>query len=143
MANEDIDLLIAKVNLANLESDIRNMKKPRSKASDTSRMNKMYKPKASPGPAMNTLNMYGAAKPRLGGNANAREDRNVAKKSNFTYSAPKADKAKPNPNRANVRENRVASKPKAKSKSKTTAGFKKGSIGEKAISSFKKAYLGK
>jgi hypothetical protein len=140
MANEDIDLLIAKVNLANLESDVRNMKKPRSKASDTSKMNKMYKPKASPGPAMNTLNMYGApknppasartlnlygaAKPKKV-NANTRENRTSGPKSNA----------------ANVRENRVPAKSKAKAK--TTAGFKKGSAGERVISSFKKAYLGK
>ena len=135
----EVDAVTARVRMAIEDSNYR-----RSKASDTSRMNKVYKPKASPGPATNTLNLYGAAKPRLGGNANAREGRNVAKKSNFTYSAPKADKAKPNPNRANVRENRVAtSKPKAKAKSKTTAGFTKGSVGERAISSFKKAYLGK
>ena len=135
----EVDAVTARVRMAIEDSNYR-----RTKASDTSRMNKVYKPKASPGPATNTLNLYGAAKPRLGGNANAREDRNVAKKSNFTYSAPKADKAKPNPNRANVRENRVAtSKPKAKAKSKTTAGFTKGSVGERAISSFKKAYLGR
>ena len=140
MANEDIDLLIAKVNLANLESDIRNMQKPRSKASDTSRMNKIYKPKASPGPAMNTLNLYGtpknppasartlnlygAPKPKKV-NANTRENRTSGPKSNA----------------ANVRENRIPNKPKGKAK--TTAGFKKGSVGERAISSFKKAYLGK
>ena len=133
-----VDATTARVRMALAESNYR-----RTKSSDTSRMNKVYKPKSSPGPATNTLNLYGAAKPRLGGNANAREDRNVAKKSNFTYSAPKADKAKPNPNRANVRENRVATKPKAKAKSKTTAGFTKGSVGERAISSFKKAYQGK
>ena len=54
------------------ESNTRNSK-PRTKASDTSKMNKVYKPKSSPGPA--SLNLYGAAKPRTGGNSNAREDR--------------------------------------------------------------------
>jgi len=46
-------------------------------------------------------------------------------KSNFTYSAPKADSK---------------SKAMAKPKSKNVAGFKPGSIGAKAISSFRKAY---
>jgi len=36
--------------------------KSRTKSSDTSNMNPVYKPKASPGPAMNTLNLYGAPK---------------------------------------------------------------------------------
>ena len=135
----EVDAVTARVRMAISDSNYR-----RTKASDTSRMNKVYKPKASPGPATNTLNLYGAAKPRLGGNANAREDRNVAKKSNFTYNAPKADKAKPNPNRANVRENRIPTKSKPKAKpNKSVAGFKKGSVGEKAISSLKKAYQGK
>ena len=66
----EVDALTARVRMAIEESNYR-----RTKASDTSRMNKVYKPKASPGPATNTLNLYGAAKPRLGGNANAREDR--------------------------------------------------------------------
>ena len=96
---------------------------PRSKASDTSRMNKVYKPKSSPGPAVNTLNLYGAPKP------------------NFSYSAPKADKVKP---KAKSKSNFTYSAPKApKAKSKNVAGFKPGSIGAKAIGSFKKAYLGK
>ena len=118
----------------------------RTKSSDTSRMNKVYKPKASPGPIGSSANVREGRSPDRSprpNRANAREDRATKPKSNFTYSAPKADKAKPNPNRANVRENRVASKPKAKAKSKTTAGFTKGSVGERAISSFKKAYLGK
>jgi len=42
---------------------------------ETRFQNAMYKPKASPGPATNTLNLYGAAKSRTGGNANARENR--------------------------------------------------------------------
>jgi hypothetical protein len=69
---------------------------------ETRFQNAVYTPKASPGPATNTLNLYGAAKPRLGGNSNAREDR-------------KPKPAVPNPNRANVREGRVAGpKPAAK-----------------------------
>ena len=135
----EVDAVTARVRMAIEESNSRNSK-PRSKASDTSRMNKIYKPKASPGPAMNTLNMYGApknppasartlnlygaAKPKKV-NANTRENRTSGPKSNA----------------ANVRENRVPAKSKAKAK--TTAGFKKGSVGERAISSLKKAYLGK
>ena len=125
--------------------------KSRSKASDTSKMNPVYKPKASPGPAMNTLNLYGAPKLQTlnkYGSPSPRtkpESLNLygaptlnakpKKKSNFTYSAPKADKAKPK-----ARPN-IAAKPKAKSKN--VAGFKPGSIGAKAIGSFKKAYQGK
>ena len=111
--------------------------KPRSKSSDVSRMNPVYKPKASPGPAINTLNLYGAPKlqtlnkygsPRpktkpetLNKYGAPILNAKPKKKSNFTYSAPKPDKAK----------------------SKNVAGFKKGSIGEKAISSLKKAYQGR
>jgi hypothetical protein len=114
---------------------------PRSKASDTSRMNKVYKPKASPGPAINTLNLYGAPKlqtlNKYGSPSPKTKPQSLnlygapklnAKpkpKSNFNYAAPKANKAKP------------------KAKSKNVAGFKPGSIGAKAIGSFKKAYLGK
>jgi len=135
--DSEVDAVTARVRMAINESNAR-ASKPRSKASDTSRMNKIYKPKASPGPAMNTLNMYGApknppasartlnlygaAKPKKV-NANTRENRTSGPKSNA----------------ANVRENRVP----AKAKAKTTAGFKKGSVGERAISSLKKAYLGK
>jgi hypothetical protein len=69
---------------------------------ETRFQNAVYTPKASPGPATNTLNLYGAAKSRSGGNSNAREDR-------------KPKPAVPNPNRANVREGRVAGpKPAAK-----------------------------
>ena len=93
------DDLVAAIN----ESNIRNSR-PRSKASDTSRMNKVYKPKASPGPATNTLNLYGAAKSRTGGNSNAREDRK-----------PKPAKTTPN---ANAREDRKP-KPKVPASAKT------------------------
>ena len=133
----EVDAVTARVRMAIEDSNRRNSK-PRSKASDTSRMNKIYKPKSSPGPASlnlygapknppasaRTLNLYGAPKPKAI-NANTRENRTSGPKSNA----------------ANVRENRVPNKPKGKAK--TTAGFKKGSVGERAISSLKKAYLGK
>jgi hypothetical protein len=134
----EVDAVTARVRMAIEESNYRNSK-PRTKASDTSKMNKVYKPKSSPGPATlnlygapknppasaRTLNLYGAPKPKAI-NANTRENRTSGPKSNS----------------ANVRENRVPAKSKPKA-SKTVAGFKKGSIGEKAISSFKKAYQGK
>ena len=125
--------------------------KPRSKASDTSKMNKVYKPKSSPGPAMNTLNLYGAPKLQTLNKYGSPSPRTKPEslnlygapklnakpkpRSNFNYTAPKADKAKPKAN--------LVAKPKAKAKSKNVAGFKPGSIGANAISSFKKAYLGK
>ena len=130
----EVDAVTTRVRMAIADSNYR-----RTKASDTSRMNKVYKPKSSPGPATlnlygapknppasaRTLNLYGAPKPKAI-NANTRENRTSGPKSNS----------------ANVRENRVPAKSKPKA-SKTVAGFKKGSIGEKAISSFKKAYQGK
>ena len=77
----EVDAVTARVRLAINESNAR-ASKPRSKSSDTSKMNPVYKPKASPGPA--TLNLYGAAKPRLGGNANARENRTSSKPTKST-----------------------------------------------------------
>jgi hypothetical protein len=77
----EVDAVTARVRMAIEESNSRNSR-PRSKSSDTSRMNPIYKPKASPGPA--TLNLYGAAKPRLGGNANARENRTSTKPAKST-----------------------------------------------------------
>ena len=77
----EVDAVTARVRLAINESNAR-ASKPRSKSSDTSRMNPVYKPKASPGPA--TLNLYGAAKPRLGGNANVRENRTSSKPAKST-----------------------------------------------------------
>jgi hypothetical protein len=66
--NADVDLAIARVQLANAESDIRNMRnkiKSRSKATDTSRMNPVYKPKASPGPVSSAANVReGRVKPK-------------------------------------------------------------------------------
>ena len=84
--------------------------KSRSKTSDTSKMNPIYKPKASPGPAINTLNLYGASKSQtlnMYGSPSPRTkpqslnmygaptlNAKPKKKSNFTYSAPKAGKSK-------------------------------------------------
>jgi len=55
--NSDVDLAIQRVNLALAASDLRDvnrkltkLNKSRSKASDVTRMNPVYKPKASPGP---------------------------------------------------------------------------------------------
>ena len=103
------------------ESNTRNSK-PRSKASDTSKMNPLYKPKASPGPASlnlygapknppasaRTLNLYGAPTPKKD-NANTRENRTSGPKSNA----------------ANVRENRVSNKPNA---SNSSTSFNKGGV---------------
>ena len=83
--NSDLDLAIARVQLANAESDIRglqNKMKARKKASDHSKMNPVYKPAASPGPIASA--------------ANVREGRSVVKG--------------PQPGAANVRENRTSSK---------------------------------
>jgi hypothetical protein len=105
-----------------------NSPKPRKKASDTSKMNSLYKPKASPGPIASA--------------SNVREGRSTNKTtmSNFTYSAPKADKPKAT---RPMKESTRPTKSTPKAKSKNVAGFKPGSIGANAISGFKKAYLGK
>ena len=109
--DSEVDAVTARVRMAINESNAR-ASKPRSKASDTSKMNKIYKPKSSPGPASlnlygapknppasaRTLNLYGAPKPKKV-NANTRENRTSGPKSNS----------------ANVRENRVGTaKPKSK-----------------------------
>jgi len=108
--------------------------KSRTKASDTSNMNSVYKPKASPGPVSQSFNLrptasqsFNLPKPKTGSQRFYIPTPKPKSKPNFNYTAPKADKAKP----------------KAKPKSKNVAGFKPGSIGAKAIGSFKKAYLGK
>ena len=90
----EVDAVTARVRMAIAESNARALK-PRSKSSDTSRMNPVYKPKASPGPVSNTLNLYGAPK------------------SNFEYSAPGRQKQakRPDANRANLREGRIPKKP--------------------------------
>ena len=66
--NTDVDLAISRVQLAIAESDIRNLRnkmKSRSKASDTSKMNPVYKPKASPGPISSAANVReGRVKPK-------------------------------------------------------------------------------
>ena len=131
----EVDAVTARVRMAIAESNYR-----RTKASDTSRMNKVFKPKASPGPAKNTLNLYGAPK-----------NPPASARTLNLYGAPKPKKVNantrenrtsgPKSNAANVREDRVPTKSKTGSKAgKTVAGFKKGSIGERAISSFKNAY---
>jgi hypothetical protein len=86
----EVDAVTARVRAAIEESNYR-----RTKSSDTSRMNKIYKPKSSPGPISNTLNLYGAPKP------------------NFEYSAPGKQKQakRPDANRANLREGRIPKKP--------------------------------
>ena len=108
--------------------------KTRTKALDTSNMNSVYKPKASPGPVSQSFNLrptasqsFNLPKPKTGSQSFYIPTPKPKSKPNFNYTAPKADKAKP----------------KAKAKSKNVAGFKPGSIGANAISSFKKAYLGK
>ena len=66
--NSDVDLAISRVQLAIAESDIRSLQnkmKSRNKASDTSKMNPVYKPKASPGPIGSAANVReGRAKPK-------------------------------------------------------------------------------
>ena len=113
----EVDAVTTRVRMAINESNSRNSK-PRTKASDTSKMNPIYKPKASPGPASlnlygapknppassRTLNLYGAPKPKKD-NANTRENRTSGPKSNA----------------ANVRENRVGAKPTARPKTNSLA----------------------
>ena len=115
--DSEVDAVTARVRMAINESNAR-ASKPRSKASDTSKMNKIYKPKSSPGPATlnlygapknppasaRTLNLYGAPKPKAI-NANTRENRTSGPKSNA----------------ANVRENRVGTKSTAKPKTNSLA----------------------
>ena len=58
--NTDVDLAISRVQLAIAESDIRNLRnkmKSRTKASDVSKVNPIYKPKASPGPLASSANV--------------------------------------------------------------------------------------
>jgi len=153
----DVQRAINRVNMALLESDVRALKKQtsklksRSKASDTSRINPVYKPKASPGPASNTLNLYGAPKPNFSYSAPGRQKqakRPDANRANVKES--RLPKKTPDANRANARENRVSNgKPKAKP-AKNIAGFKPGTLGYKAAKTIKgagkdlkKAYQGK
>jgi hypothetical protein len=102
MANEDIDILIAKVQRANLESDLRNMKNARTKASDTSKMNSLYKPKSSPGPIASSANvregrstdrtpMANRANAREGRPAQVKPTRPVAESTGSTKSTSKAE----------------------------------------------------
>lgn len=97
--------------------------KPRRNASDTSKMNKIYKPKASPGPAANTINVYGTSKPQ----------------SLNLYGASNT-KPKAKPISANERENRVSSKSTSKpaTKTKDTSFNKSGVAGALGSSKAKK-----
>ena len=114
----------------------------RTKSGDTKNMNPVYKPKASPGP-VSQLGTYQTGKKGLEQRGTYQTGQGISvKKSYQTGSGVKevykskataASKPKARPN--------IAAKPKAKSKN--VAGFKPGSIGANAISSFKKAYLGK
>ena len=107
----EVDAVTARVRMAINESNAR-ASKPRSKASDTSKMNPLYKPKASPGPAMNTLNVYGTSKPQ----------------SLNLYGASNT-KAKTKPVSANEREGRVSSKSISKPATKTKdTSFNKGGL---------------
>ena len=99
---------------------------------ETRYQNAIYTPKASPGPIGMGKSSVMSAKP----------------KSNFTYqtgmSSPKKNTYQTGQNSPKAKPKaipKIAAKPKAKSKN--VAGFKPGSIGAKAIGSFKKAYLGK
>jgi len=112
----EVDSAIFRVRLAIAESDRRNSM-PRSKASDTSKMNKVFKPKASPGPVGSSANVREGRSPDRSpkpNRANAREDRATKPKSNVN---------------SNVRENRVATKSKATPKSKNTSFNKSGVAG--------------
>jgi len=109
--------------------------KPRKKASDTSKMNSLYKPKASPGP--------------IGSASNVREGRSTNKTamSNFTYSAPKADKPKATrPMGESTRSSKSTSKatPRVKDtsfKKSGVAGVLRSPEAKKARASFNKKGL--
>ena len=73
----EVDALTTRVRMAIKESNAR-ASKPRSKASDTSKMNPLYKPKASPGPIASSANVReGRSTDRtpMANRANAREGR--------------------------------------------------------------------
>ena len=119
--------------------------KPRKKSSDTSKMNSLYKPKASPGPMSSAANVReGRSTDRtaMPNRSNVREDRNVPKKSNFTYSAPKADKRKSNFTYSAPKAGKA--KPKAKDtsfKKSGVAGVLRSPEAKKARASFNKKGL--
>ena len=134
----EVDSAIFRVRLAIAESDRRNSR-PRSKASDTSRMNKVYKPKASPGP--------------IGSSANVREGRSPDRSPKPNRSNVRENRLPKTTPNANTREGRLRDTIKAKPTAKPAAnlgGFKPGTAGYKAIKAakgmgkdLKKAYQGK
>lgn len=87
--NSDLDLAIARVQLANAESDIRNMKS-RSKASDHSNMNPVYKPKASPGPIASAPNVREG---RVAPKATRPSEESYSKKNNGTRPVAESTKS--------------------------------------------------
>jgi hypothetical protein len=94
MANDnDVDLAISRVQLAIAESDIRSLQnkmKSRSKASDTSKMNPVYKPKASPGPIGSAANVRES---RVPGKATRPSGESYSKKNNGTRPVAESTKS--------------------------------------------------
>jgi hypothetical protein len=91
--NSDLDLAIARVQLANAESDIRglqNKMKSRTKASDHSKMNPVYKPKASPGPIASAANVRES---RVPGKATRPMAESYSKKNNGTRPVAESTKS--------------------------------------------------
>jgi hypothetical protein len=101
----------------------------RTKAGDTKNMNKLYKPKSSPGP-VSQLGSYQTGKKGLEQRGTYQTGQGVSVKKTYQTGSGVKEVYK---------SKATASKPKAKN----VAGFKPGSVGAKAIGSFKKAYLGK
>jgi hypothetical protein len=105
----------------------------RTKSGDTSKMNKVYKPKSSPGP-VSQLGTYQTGKKGLEQRGTYQTGQGLSVKKTYQTGSGVKEVYK-------SKSTTAASKPKAKSKN--VAGFKPGSIGAKAITSFKKAYQGK
>ena len=116
--NTDVDLAISRVQLAIAESDIRNMRnkiKSRSKASDTSKMNPVYKPKASPGPISSAANVReGRVKPK----ASRPMAESYSKKNNGTRPVGESTKSTKRPTASRpMGESTKSSKPSIERKS--------------------------
>jgi hypothetical protein len=105
----------------------------RTKSGDTSKMNKVYKPKSSPGP-VSQFGTYQTGKKGLEQRGTYQTGQGLSVKKTYQTGSGVKEVYK-------SKSTTAASKPKAKSKN--VAGFKPGSIGAKAITSFKKAYQGK
>lgn len=105
----------------------------RTKSGDTSKMNKIYKPKSSPGP-VSQLGTYQTGKKGLEQRGTYQTGQGLSVKKTYQTGSGVKEVYK-------SKSTTAVSKPKAKSKN--VAGFKPGSIGAKAITSFKKAYQGK